>query len=161
MARSEPVRLLLDSCCLLVFITGQADDVDAARLLLEKIEEGEIELWESPLILAEVLPTHPSDGGSGKRALIRGLLESATVEYIDMTSAVGIKAGDYAVAYGLHPADAILLATAVFGKVDGFVTLNTDDFPIGKVVDGVPILTPEGALARFFSEPSQPPLPAS
>ncbi len=159
MAKNRPpVRALVDACCFLVFITGQAANQDAARELLRRIDDKEIQLVESPLILVEVPPTHANDRGDGKRSLIRGLLESAEVDYIDLTSAIARRAGDYLPSYGLKTMDAIHLATAVHAHVDALVTLNTKDFPMGETVDGVPVLTPEAFLRRFFSDGSQPEL---
>jgi len=159
-AKTKPTRILVDACCFLVYVTGQVQDVRAARQLLEHIQDGEIQLVESPAILAEVPPKHESDNasGGGKRLLIRGLLESEGVEYVDLTTAVARKAGDYMVSYGLNSMDAIHLATAVLGNVDALVTLNTQDFPMGQSVEGVLVLSPEDFLRRFFARGSQPAL---
>lgn len=159
MARNrQPVRALVDACCLLVYITGQAEDVESARQLLDRIEEGDVQVIASPTILTEVLPTHKTDRGDAKRPLIRGLLESEAVEYVDLTSAIGRRAGDYMTSYSLDSMDAIHLATAVHAEVDALVTLNIADFPVGETVDGVPVLTPDGFLRRFFIGGSQPEL---
>lgn len=161
MATSKPpVRALLDACCLLVYITGQLDNRRTARELLERIEDGEVQLVESPTILTEVPPKHESDtgGSTGKRQLIRGLLESDRVDYVDVTTAVARRAGDYMVSYALESMDAIHLATGVHAAVDAVVTLNTQDFPMGETVDGVPVLTPDDFLAKFFPAGVQPAL---
>lgn len=160
MAKTKPVRVLVDACCFLVYVTGQVKDVPAARQLLEHIQDGEIQLVESPAILTEVPPKHEGDNASrgGKRLMILGLLESEAVEYVDLTTAVARKAGDYMVSYGLDSMDAIHLATAVLGKVDVLVTLNTLDFPMDHSVEGVLVLSPEDFLRRFFARGSQPAL---
>jgi len=121
------------------------------------------DLAESPAILVEVPPRHASDGGSGRRATVRALLESPLIEYIDLTTAVANRATDLT---GQFPKvtnlDAIHLATAIFGGCELFVTMNTDEYPMGETVGGVLIVTPSEAcerLADVLDPPTSEPAP--
>ena len=45
--------------------------------------------------------------------------------------------------HGLRGADAVHLASAIKGKADCFMTWDTKDFPIGKLIEGIMIQEPE------------------
>ena len=45
--------------------------------------------------------------------------------------------------HGLRGADAIHLSSAIRGKAERFMTWDTKDFPIGRVIDGVAVQEPE------------------
>lgn len=150
MASPESLTMALDACCFLLTITGEEPGASDCAQLLDAAWDDAIQLVESPAILVEVPPRHRNDGGRGKRELVLAQLDSSKVNYIDLTTIVARKAADITVSYPqIRNLDAIHLATAVVGGAQYFVTANTRDFPVGQLVDGVRIVTPEDAVSTL------------
>lgn len=155
---SSHLRVLLDSCCFLVYIANQQEDAATARRLLSLVDSRHIELVESTCILVEVLPTHKDDDGSGKRMTIHAMLGSDQVDLRPVTHAIAERAADYMTTYRLKSMDAIHLATAVDAEATALVTLDESDFPTSEVIDAVRILTPDQFLTEYFPPDDQPEL---
>jgi len=148
-ASSANPRITLDACCFLLLITGQPGGFESKRIL-DAVWDGRCDLVESPAILVEVLPRHPSDDGSGRRATVRAMLESRFVQYIELSTTVANIANDLTVRFPkVRGMDSIHLATAIFGGCELFVTTNTNEYPMGETVNGVLILTPADAGERL------------
>lgn len=96
--------------------------------------------YGSVLLLNEVL-TKPMrmQPDSGEIKILMAILEDLELLAYTMTTAkIGLALG---VSYGLRPADAVHLATAVEADADIFVTNNRKDFP--KTISEVKIVYPE------------------
>lgn len=133
MAKSDVRRVLLDSSALIAVIK---DEPGASRLdgLFHMIQQGEAELVESVLVLAEVFKRSTSND-EAQRSLedaklenIRALLQSRDVMLLDVTPPVARKATEYRSEYGMKLPDAVHLATGVLNRCDWIVTLD-NDFP--------------------------------
>ena len=140
--KSQPARVGIDSCVVLAYLIGdQPRHGEGIRQLFFDVEAKEVRLYGSTLLLAEVL-------GGGFKAKIDPVMERRidallqNPDALTLVSAgvqVGLFARQFRREYGLKVADAIHLASAVFARVDVFVTTNDKDFPIGDSVQGVQV----------------------
>ena len=132
-AKTEPLRVLLDSSAFIAVMKGEPS---ATRIdgLLGMIDRGEAELVESVLVLTEIYKRSTVANKKERQrqdarlAQILAKLESPDVTLVDVTVPSARRATDYRHEHKLKTADAAHLATAVLNKCDWFVTLDRD-FP--------------------------------
>jgi predicted nucleic acid-binding protein len=112
--------------------------------LFHDSDTGRVQLFGSTLLLVEVLGggfNAPVDPEMENR-ILRLLRDPATMTLIPSSVQVGMLARELRSEFRLEAPDAIHLASAVFVGVDLFMTLDADDFPIGREVRGVRIELP-------------------
>ncbi|MDO5066443.1 MAG: PIN domain-containing protein [Propionibacteriaceae bacterium] len=123
----------LDSSVLIAWIKGEPL-AERLRPLFTLIDQGEIQLIESVIVLAEVFKRSTASieeersTQDAKLELILNKLQSPEVFLADVTPAIARKVADLRAEHGLKLPDATHLATAVLNKCDWFVTLDAD-FP--------------------------------
>lgn len=142
MAKSEIPRVLLDSSALIAVIKDEpnAEHIDG---LLDMLARGEVQLYESVIVMGEVYKTSDSknpaerDRHTAKLEQIRSLLQSQHVVQLDVTSPIVRRATEYRLKHGMKLPDALHLATAVLNNCHWLVTLDRD-FP--EQVEGLKIV---------------------
>ena len=102
----------------------------------------------SVLLIPELLTKPLRDQAKGDLEALGALL--ARLELVAVDRATARLAAALGASYGLRAADAVHLATAVAGGVDGFITNNRNDFPqtITEVAIVYPDALPEPALGK-------------
>lgn len=136
----DPVRsALLDASALIGVIQGE-EAFAPLKSLLAAVDRGEVTLFESTAILAEVLPSHPRDVDPSVRETVRALLEAPETRLVDVSTVVAKKAADLRVVHGLQTWDAVHLATAILARVDVLV-VRDHKFPEGDY-EGVYVTGP-------------------
>lgn len=142
MAKTDIPRVLLDSSALIAVIKNEpnSEHIDG---LLDLLERGEVQLYESVIVMGEVYKASDSkdpaerDRHAAELGRIRSLLESQQVIQLDVTSPIVRKATEYRLQRSMKLPDAVHLATAVLNSCDWMVTFD-DDFP--EQVDGLTVV---------------------
>ena len=141
----EPLRFYLDSNVYLAWLRGEEGRVDTARELLTAGEERRLTIIASTLIYAEVCGHGEvrSPDAEDVDAKIRAFFEHGFLRWVEVDLPTARHARMLSRAHGLRGADAIHLSSAIRGKAERFMTWDTKDFPIGRVIDGVAVQEPE------------------
>ena len=139
MTRPDTLGLVyLDSS---VFIRYMQRDTgwDVVDRLLRAAEANQFELLTSPLLLVECLGQQPSttyDAGTEARTL--AALDNPRLIPAEFNRSTALRARHLHLTGTIRgTCDAIHLASAIEHEADAFLTFDTDDFPIGQLVDGV------------------------
>lgn len=159
MAKTDHLRVLLDSCAFLAWIKGEPEAA-VMQQLFDLIDAGEADLVVSAFIFAEVFkPAGLGETWQPKMDLIQKKLRSRDVEVVDVTEPVATCAAQLRLANaGLKGMDSIHLASAVKNRCTWLVTKDRG-FP--SEADGVQVwdihATSSGELPWMKSvEPDQP-----
>jgi len=141
----EPPRFYLDSNVYLAWLRGENGRVDTARELLTAGEEHRLTIVASTLVYAEVCGHGEvrSPDADEVDAKIRTFFERGFLRWVEVDLPTARHARMLSRAHGLRGADAIHLSSAIRGKAERFMTWDTKDFPIGRVIEGVAVQEPE------------------
>jgi predicted nucleic acid-binding protein len=125
---NEPVRVYWDSCVYIACIQKEPKRFGVLRAIMKMVEDGDIVLVASALILAEVIKLNASTQKLATQAKkIREFFEN---DYIKVRS-VGRTTAEAAAAisrkYGLKPPDAIHVATAIETNCRYFQTYDGEN----------------------------------
>ena len=124
-------RRYWDSNCFLAWLQGEEGRDEKCQSVLDLAGRGEIEIVTSVLTLAEVLRLRPKDAlPTERRAAVENLFNRPNIRTVMLTRRIAETARDLAWDHGIHPNDAIHVASALATNA---TVLNTFDNPmIGK-----------------------------
>jgi predicted nucleic acid-binding protein len=131
----SPTSIYLDSCALIHVLTKHPGYEPAERLL-RLADAGDVEILTSPMILVEVRGQGRKELDAARESEARALLDNPRFVFVEFDREVALKARDLVPRFGLKPADAIHLASAVLGEAEVFMTFD-GGLPRGRDVDGV------------------------
>ena len=138
MTTSSNRRRYWDSCNWISLIAeDEVERADICQRILEDADAGNTVVITSAFTLAEVIKKkgNPILPESDENTIVR-FFEQPYVLIHDVTRRVAEQARHLSRRYGLSPADAIHLATALLGNADFFETWNMNDFgriPLGEL----------------------------
>jgi len=137
----------LESSVFVALIKGEVingtDRADIAQRILDDASKGRWPIFTSAFTLAEVIKER-------KRPLLTPEEEQKIGDYFNhdyiklviVDREVGESARRLARKYGLRPADAVHLASAIKAKADELLTWDGDNFPMNQTIEGVTIKLP-------------------
>ncbi|MFP5309112.1 MAG: PIN domain-containing protein [Actinomycetes bacterium] len=121
------------------------------RRLMAAVDDGEIEVWCSTLVLVELPKVLAPQMPIERIVALTETLRASPINWVPLTRRVALLAREIGLEDGLAPAyDATIIATAVEVGVTTLMSENSDDFPVGRSVRGVTISEPflPGHLAQ-------------
>ncbi|HEX4960551.1 MAG TPA: PIN domain-containing protein [Thermoanaerobaculia bacterium] len=127
-------RLGTDTAPLIYFIEGHPKYRSLVRVVFERAETGEIELFTSTVTLTEVL-AHPLEKQAEEiaKAYKTILLESPHLHVLDVNVRIAEKAAKLRARYRLKTPDAIQIAVAIQAGCEGFLTNDKDHKRVQEV----------------------------
>jgi len=116
-------RLGTDTAPLIYFIEGHPEFGSLVRVVFERAEAGELELFTSTLTLTEVL-SHPLEKQADEiaKAYKTILLESPHLHVFDVDVRIAETAAELRARYRLKTPDAIQIAVAIQAGCEAFLT---------------------------------------
>lgn len=118
-------RRYWDSNCFLAWLQGEEGRDDKCQAVLDLAGRGEIEIVTSVLTLAEVLRLRPRDAlPTERRAAVENLFNRQYIRTLMLTRRIAETARDLVWDHGIHPKDAIHVASALATNA---TILNTFD----------------------------------
>lgn len=138
---NNPDVVYLDSSAFIAAVTQEPGSEPIQRVL-EDVQRQQLTLIASTASLVEVRGgsrSAPADDLIDKK--IRDILEGPSVVLVELDRLVGLKARELAQLHRLRTWDAVHLASAVIGRADVLMTLDTD-FPLDSEVEGVWVTKP-------------------
>ncbi len=134
-------RRYWDSDCFLGWLQNETGKADKCAAVLALAEKGEVEIVTSTLTLAEVLMLRGREALPRNRgSTVAALFNRKNIETVDVTRRIAEAGRELVWEHGIHPKDAIHVATALAA---GATVLNTFD---------------RGLIARS-GKTGEPPLP--
>ena len=120
-------KIYWDACCFLAILNNESNQ-KVCEDVLREAEAGDIQLFISPLTMAETVRPKgsltPLSLQSKQKVL--ALFEGKYVNLITFNREVAFQSLEYCWNYGLHPRDALHLAFAVFAGCDAIETTDPD-----------------------------------
>jgi predicted nucleic acid-binding protein len=131
---SDLLRVYWDSCVWIGLLNEEPVILDSAKWAIERAEKGEIEIWSSNLVLAEVFKVKTNNGDkallAAKDAEFDKLYNQPFIQRVQVDADIAREARRLlrAGTAGLkRPNDAIHLASAVWWNLDELYTHDHDD----------------------------------
>lgn len=126
-APNDPVRVYLDSCCIIAFLLGERPTSEAVHALLEQAKGGKLEVVVTAAVLSEVRRRDNYDKAAAEQ--VDDLLLTARPGILrrPISIAVGQIAREIGPKYGLTPMDALHLASAFHERAAVFYTTDGDE----------------------------------
>ena len=124
--------VFLDTAPLIYFIEGNSPYKNILKKLFQANAKGDFLFISSTITLLEVL-VHPIKLNRGDlvEQYQKILTQSPTLEIVDVTKAISIKAAELRGKHNLKTPDSIQLATALQSNASFFIT-NDKRFPVSK-----------------------------
>lgn len=131
-------KIYWDACCFLA-ILNKEDEAERCMTIVNEAKEGEIDLFISPLTMAETVRPKGSDAPISRdvRDKVLAFFENDYVRMITFNREVARISLDYCWDYGLQARDALHLAFAVYAGCNALETV--DQKFISKIPSGLPI----------------------
>jgi predicted nucleic acid-binding protein len=156
---ADPERRCWDSVCCLGWLKGEPDKIPACQSVLDLVDDGKVEIVVSTLAIAEVLwlkghDKIPPDNKEKVRAFFRR--SSFLIAGVDLATAE--LAQELVWNHGVHPKDAVHVATALLLRCVSLDTFDTNLWKLNGVLGeglklriGKPEGGPQGSI--FDVEP--------
>ena len=141
----EYQRVYLDADIYLALIKGETGRVEIARSLLDGGQEKRFTIVASTLIYAEVCghgEVRVAQDAVDVDQKVSAFFEHGFIQWVEVDLVVAREARRLSREHRLRGADAIHLASAVRASCQVLMTWNKNDFPIGRMVDGVEVREP-------------------
>ena len=140
-------RPYLESSFFIAFIkgevTGGVDRGEIAQNIFDDAANGRWSIFTSTFTLAEVLKDRRRPQLSvTEEQRIDAFFQHEYIKLVTLGRDVAELARKLARAYGLRPADAVHLASAIKAKADELLTWDEGNFPINHTIEGVAIKLP-------------------
>lgn len=137
MRRDTPASVYLDSCTF-IHVLNRTVGYEPIEQLLQLADAGRVAVMVSPVSLSEVRggPYRSGTFDAVKDARALALVDNPRFVLVEYDRTIALKSRDLAVQFGLKPADAVHLASAVVAGAEVFMTCDKG-FPRGQLVEQV------------------------
>jgi predicted nucleic acid-binding protein len=139
-------RVYWDSCVWLGVLNDEPEKIDSAKWIIERAEQGEVEIWTSTITLAEVFKIRAGATDPDADRRLDDFLSQPYIQHVQVDQDIAMEARRLLRAKfsGLRkPNDAIHLASAVWHDIETFHTFDRDDLlPLNGLIrsrNGKPI----------------------
>lgn len=136
----QPLKLYWDSCNFIALL-NQDPEWEACQTVLVEADKGEVRIIVSALVLAEVVRPRGAASPLSRyhRELIRRFFERESIVMRTLDRHIAEKAQELSWEFGLHPRDAIHMATAISTECDYFETTDRHFLSLPARVKDLPI----------------------
>lgn len=137
--------MYLDSNVYLAWLRGEGGRTEIARELLTAGEQHRLTIVASTLVYAEVCGHGEVRSAEAEDvdAKVDAFFERGFLRWVEVDLPTARHARTLSREHRLRGADAVHLASAVRGRAESFMTWDTKDFPIGRVIENMRIQEPE------------------
>ncbi len=138
---NRPLKVYWDSCCFLAILNGETEE-DACKETIHQAKSGEIELYVSPLTMAETVRPRLSPKPTPKevRDRVVDFFENDYIKVVNIEREVARRSLDFCWDHNLHARDALHVALALECECEIFETL--DKTLLALRIDGIIIQKP-------------------
>ena len=135
-----------DACCIIALLREEREHLSALRNIIEDAEHGRVEIVVSTVAIAEVVrakcPTMTGLDLSYKE-VVRDTFKKSYVIVVPLTEWVAEKARELSWSRGIHPRDAIHIATAIHAKCPVLETADGDLITKCSGIEGLEVRKPK------------------
>ena len=146
-----PRELYWDSNCFLAWLQEEPAGFESCEQVLESAERGECRIVTSTLTIAEVLNrrgSKPIDRADRNRVV--DFFRRSYIATSPLTRVIAENSREIVWDYGIHPRDAVHVATALYLKVDILHTFDKKLIAKSGKINGHSILIEEPSSNQFY-----------